>query len=614
MTDRDAQGQWRVVRGGTIIHRENKILDFQWLGLNGDIVYARAVDSAGNAGDWESYTYTVTANTAADFVAYVDTSGNDTTGDGSEENPWATVTKAVTEAQSALTSGQVGVIFLSDDQTWAHTATLYSGGDATSRLVRFVRKGGGTNRPLLTFSSGQTGFRCGKRGALHLEGIRVHGNHSGSPYGEAISLNRSGGVAADRDPYNLMVVDCEFDEWWQDIHGTDSVGFADRDTGCLDFLALQGVTFTNAKEYHVYGWDYCQRVLVSGCWFGPSDIDGSAYVNPFRVFGLGRSLFADNVFQTGDNGSLRLLVGSTGAGAAMRFVNVVRHRHVNGATANINIGPNPGTAGAVYVQDVRFVDCRWEAGTGVNIRADDVASNGVYTERIDLLECSAHNALFLTVGGSASTTHVHSSIRIRGCASSDGYGGGPCIRINGSSARYATGCFEIHACGHIWDTANNPQPRVFIEAGGMTRADLIARISACDYNHIAKADADTTDWAQGSNGLVNLTTWRTESGFDANSSVNLNSTLNVTNTGVSVPADGDFRLASDSGPLAGTGYPLPLGVSIDADGYLRSATTPDAGPYEYGASTLPDDPPLPAPSNASRMRRHGLVLGLRLRP
>jgi hypothetical protein len=108
-----------------------------------------------------------------------------------------------------------------------------------------------------------------------------------------------------------------------------------------------------------------------------------------------------------------------------------------------------------------------------------------------------------------------------------------------------------------------------------------------------------------------LATWRSESGHDAHSSLTLNSTLNVTNPGYT-PASADYRLLSDSGPLAGTGCPLPLGVAIDIAGYQRSATTPDACPHEYGASSLPDDPPLASPVLSSGRQRNGLRLGLRL--
>lgn len=610
MNDRDAQMYWRVIRGGFIIHREHKILDFQWLGLDADEVRGQAWDRAGNKGSWVTYTFSVTANEDADWVRYVDTGGNDTTGNGTEGNPWATVTKAVTEAQSALTSGQVGVIFLSDDQTWAHTATLYSGGDATSRLVRFVRKGGGTNRPILTFSAGTTGFAVGKRGAVHLEGLVIRGNHAASASGPAIGIGRSGGVAADRDPYNLMVVDCEFDEWWQDIHGSDSVGFADRDTGCLDFLALQGVTFTDAREYHVYGLNYCERVLVADCWFGPSTIDGSAYSNPYRTFGQGRSLMRDNVFETGDNGSMRLLSGSTSSDGAVRFVNVVRQRHAHGSSATITIGPDPGMSGAAYAHDIRFVDCRIENGSGVSIRADDSGSNGLYTERIDFINFAFYNCSPFSIGCSASVTHVHSSLRFLNCAGSKNYGGGTVLSLGGTAANYASACIEMHGCGFVWGSGDL-EPRFMIGAG-MSVSDLASKVGSSDRNHLGKVGNNTINWAYAGS-TQSLAAWRTASGHDLNSSVNPDNSLNFVDSGMSAPADGDFHLASDSGPLAGTGYPLPLGVSIDADGYLRSATTPDAGPYEYGATDTPEDPELSSPSTGGQVRTSlsvGLTLGL----
>ncbi len=126
MSDRDAQGYWRVIRAGSIIKRENGILDFAWLGLDGDIVQCMAVDSAGNKGEFVSYTYSVAANTAADVVYYVNSAtGNDSTGDGSSGLPWATPGKAATEMASALGGTESGVIFISGSNTYVITGSLW---------------------------------------------------------------------------------------------------------------------------------------------------------------------------------------------------------------------------------------------------------------------------------------------------------------------------------------------------------------------------------------------------------------------------------------------------------------------------------------------------------
>lgn len=590
ITDRDAQGQWRVVRNGTIIHRENKILDFQWLGLNGDIVYVRAVDKEGNTGEWESYTFVVIDNEDADFVCYVDTSGNDTTGDGSIGSPWATVTKAVTEAQSALTSGQVGVIFLSDDQTWAHTATLYSGGDVTSRLVRFVRKGGGTNRPILTFSNNTTAFAAGKRGAFHIDGIDLDGAHT-TGTGIAFSLVRSGGVAADQSPWDCMVVDCDVTDFGYGMHANYGLGSSARDEGCNDFVALQNVSFTGTREYHIYGCHYLNRFLIRSV-----DLNehATAFNNPFRTFGLGRTYVEDLTFDTNDAGAMRCLVGAaSGLIDAMRYVtfNRVVMYGTNPSLNGMGIAPDSGISGYGIAHDIRYVDCKgYLAGFG--IPKNMAGTNGVTTERIDYLECFAANPSYvLSFGADATAGNVHNSIRIRNCVGSKQYAGSTFLYVNGPKVGFADDCFEIDGCAYLWISGNS-EPRTFISAD-MSRTDLAASILRSSYNHIGQNGTNGVEWVRtAGDGNTALSTWQSLTSHDTGSSTTLSTEMNWTDSGLVTALNADFRLASDSGPLAGTGYALPLGVAIDRDGYLRSATTPDAGPYEYGASATPDDPSL----------------------
>ena len=72
-----------------------------------------------------------------------------------------------------------------------------------------------------------------------------------------------------------------------------------------------------------------------------------------------------------------------------------------------------------------------------------------------------------------------------------------------------------------------------------------------------------------------------------NSSSTQSTTFNLTNNGLAGLVNA--RMSSNTGDnqLIGTGYPHTYWV--DGDGYVYGS---DAGPYEYGGSTLPDDPPL----------------------
>lgn len=614
MNDRDAQLYWRVIRGGFIIHREHKILDFQWLGLDADQVKAMAVDRAGNKGSWETYTYSVTANEDADWVRYVDTGGNDTTGDGSEENPWATGAKAVTEAQAALTSGQVGVIFFADDQTHSFSATAYTGSDSTSCLVRFVRQGNGTNRPDLSFATNIVGFRIGRKGVYHIDGCDVTGAHTDETY-IAFDLRRTG-IAADRDPFNVMVVDCDVTDFGRGVESDNTLTAADRTSGCFDFAAFQNVVFEGTRSYHVYGLHHSQRTLFRSVQFLAP---GVSYLNPFRVHSVGRMYCEDVTFDTGEAGNMRLSVTSPATeDNAMRectFVRVLFYG-TNHFLCAISIQSAAAGSGVGLARDLRFVDCR-TFNANYRFQYDNGGSNALNIERVDFLECSYAEALSgWELMASASETHTYNGVRWRNCIGGRiGTAEGQLIWLRGDVTKYVAGSLEMHGCAVLFGPGMWGWMKL-VNAEGISTADLASLFAASDYNHLGKTTASPTIyWARTSPSTnVSLADWRTASSMDANSSHTYSTTFNATNNGGTVPADADWHMTADSGPLAGTGYPLPLGVSIDADGYLRSPTAPDAGPYEYGASTLPDDPELPAPSNASRMRRHGLVLGLRLRP
>lgn len=610
MNDRDAQGYWRVIRGGFIYKREHKILDYEWAGESGDQVMAQAWDRAGNAGDWETYTFSVVPNTAADFVAYVDTGGNDTTGDGSEGNPWATGAKAVTEAQAALTTNQVASLIFSDDQTHNFSNSAIIGSDVTSCLIRCVRKGNGTARPVLKFPAGVIGFRAGKRGAFHVDGCDVDGGPHSSDVHPAFDLQRSGGVAADQDPWNVLIKDCNVTNWGRGLYVNWGLTSVDRDTGCNDFIGLQNVTFTGTRWFHVYGMHDTNRTFFRDVTFGTHTAFSN---NPFRVFRVGRMYCEDVLFNTGDTGTMRLsvTVGSNDYDAMRECTfNRVRMIGTNSGANSIALQPDAAMSGSGIIRDVRFVDCHLTTAHYA-IQADQGGSNAVNTSRIDYLECQSTGNSFLIVGGSGSVSHTHNSIRLRNCGTTRmSYAGGSFLTLFGTAARYAADSLAVEGCWMLWGAGHN-DARVFISTS-IAVADLANIVAACDYNHLGKTDAQALGWIY-AGGSVSRATWNSTYGFDGHSSATLNTTFDLANDGT-VPADADFRLTANTGPLAGTGVPLPLGVSIDADGYLRSATTPDAGAYEYGATDTPDDPELPAPSNASRMRRHGLVLGLRLRP
>lgn len=611
MNDRDAQMYWRVIRGGFIIHREHKILDFQWLGLDADEVRGQAWDRAGNKGSWVTYTFSVTANEDADWVRYVDTSGNDTTGDGSEGNPWATGAKAVTEAQAALTSGQVGVIFFSDDQTHSFSGTAFTGSNSTSCLLRFVRQGDGTDRPVFSFPTNTTAFTVGKRGVCHIDGCDVKSPTLATVSGDAFALNRSGGVAADQDPWNFMAVDCAVDGFNRTLFCNNGLTAADRDEACNSFVALQNVTFSRTRTYYVYGLFYTDRVLWAGCTFATHT---GSNTNEFtRTWGLGRTFIRDTTFTiTATDSTTRWLVAQAAGDDtyAMRYVTFARCTWIgaSGSTTNRFAIDTSQTSDGI-MHDVRLVDCGF-FGALTTITTSD--GYGVSTTRFDMLECFSVHRMALSLF--PSSTSLFTSVRLRNFTASQPQAGqGTFLIVSGAAARYASGCFAVVGCTAYTGALAPSDLMAFYNAEGMTRADFASKIAESDRNRFVKNSAHTPNWVRNlTDGNQTIATWQANTAHDDNSTVNVSTAANFVNDGLTM-LDGDLRLASDSGPLAGTGYPLPLGVSIDADGYLRSATTPDAGPYEYGASTLPEDPELSSPSTGGQVRTSlsvGLTLGL----
>jgi hypothetical protein len=225
-----------------------------------------------------------------------------------------------------------------------------------------------------------------------------------------------------------------------------------------------------------------------------------------------------------------------------------------------------------------------------------------------MIACQAPGGALLSVGGSAATSHTYQKIRVRDCiASNTGTGFGGFANLTCAASRLADDCYTFTGNTQITG-AGAGGGRLFFDCGtGINLSDFASKLELCDYNNTVKGDANTHNWIYAS-GTNSLATWRTNQGHDLNSKQTWNSTGNVVNDGIAVRADGDIRLLSASGPIYQNGFPHPVGVGITADGYLRSSG--DASPYDYGASTLPDDPPLGGPATELTRAYHKISLGV----
>ena len=594
MNDRDAQGYWWVERGGTIIQREFGTLDFAWLGLDGDKVHAAAVDSGGYIGNTVTYTFSVTANTSADVVRYVDGSSGSDSNDGSSGSPWATLGHAVTQVKSSLTvDGQVGVIFVAGGQTY--TESTQQGSDSATNLIRVVWDGTGGTRPHIDWADFQNGFNTGKRFSWHLEGLDLDGNDSAVQNSSALNISRSGTVITDRSAPNCMVVNCNLSRWGNGITAFDQEATeAERENGYTDFVALEDVTMStdNVMRYGVYGLTFVEYWLLRSVTItGP----GSNGYSPVRLWKMGRGYAEDfHSNTTAANTRFRLLGGPTDdPDGGMRLHTWNRLQLTDGGDFSAcSLETDPSFDGLAYYNDVRFLNCKIVGS--FELTADKDGDNMCVPNRVDVINMTSTNQINLE--GNNVSGGVMRSLRIRNCGISRNNGDQNFITLNASEARYADGFLDVEGCFIYWPTSGSFNGGGhFVSSETLTREELIPKFNNCDYNHMGKVDGQSMWWARHAGGGSTrslLSEWLTANSntLDTGSSVNNNTTFSLTDDGEPTNTDIDLALTDDLGELSGAGLSLPSGVAIDTSGYLRDPTSPDAGPYEYGATDIPEDP------------------------
>lgn len=594
MTDVDAGAHWFVFRPATSttvpIHAVSGCLDFAWCGIDGDVVFARAYDSSGNEGSDVSYTYSVAADTDADIVRYVDNTAG--TGSGTSGDPYATIAEAKAD-MSSLTTGQVGVVFVREGQTHtmgATTAYSSDSGPNTDCLVRFVRWGSASTQPILQWSDDSDGFAAGLKGGIHIEDLELDGGYSsGSNF--AVTIRRESGTLGDREPFNVMIFGCLIENWWGGIETTETVlGNTNRAEACLSFVAIVYTTIQGCASYHVYGLNYYNEFYVRNLTLG--DKPSGANTQQWRSFDLGRHYIEGLVQDCNIQGALRITgEAATDTNDGTRLGTWINCRHVgtDEYVSNFALEADAGDNGLAYVTDVRFVNCQSDYGN-FQLSVDfGGGANMVNATRLQYVNCIAGRPFLMAAAATAVGTVT--SVQFRDCSVIRSYQDGNFIQLTNAAARYATGCFSLKGCTILWVPSGSDGCQ-FIGAGSMTLADAAAKFSDCDYNHAGKTDATTVFWIIHSDSPFQntLANWQTASSEDSNSSLTQSTDFNYTDDGVPTASTRDLRLASASGELSGTGFPRT--IAVDADGYLRDASTPDAGPYEYGASTEPTVPTL----------------------
>lgn len=568
-------GEWHVERSGAIISKCYKTLNFAWNGQDGDIVHARYVDKAGNAGAFETYTFSVTGTYTAE--KYVDAStGNDTTGSGTSGSPYATLAKAHTELIALLSSGQEGAIWVKEGQTHNYSSTVITS-SSTARRVHLRRWGTSGSRPACVATSEVDFASHGLRGAILIDDVDITGAHS-SGFTVGISMSRSG--AGTRSPWDLMILNSEISNFRTGIFVYDDQWTAGtRDNGNWDFFSLENVTLGGCQEYGLYASNGINKQALRSCTF---EQDIGSFNNCSRQFSVGDSFWWGCTLDA-DGSGIRFAQASGGTSSgATRDVTVANCTWTDGD--GVSIEPDAGTASTGYCRRFRVVDCTFNTGK-VSMKAES-SPNMVDTQWLQIWDCSGVEAH--SVGGQSSMSETLSNVDLWNCANTNAYGGGVSVlTVMGDKGNWPDDSLTVRGCVGLYNTTDNPEPRYLISASGMTVAELGAAIALSNRNHLGKSDTDTLSWVAGSDDIPSRSTWNSSTGHDANSTPS-GTTQSTDFNWTSLTAPIDYRQDTSGGPLDGTGY--TDGYSIDADGYVRNASTPDAGPYEYGASTEPDEP------------------------
>ena len=580
-TATQGHGEWHVVRGGSIIKSTFNTMNFAWIGQDGDVVHARFVDVAGNVDGWVTYTFVVTGAYAHEF--YVDTTGNDTTGNGSSGLPWATVGKAMTELNAVLTAGEEGVVFLKEAQTHNFAATVVAGG-TTARRVHLRRWGTSGARPVLNATATASVYTSGLQGGLLIDGLNLDGN-AGAAY--AIQLNRSG--AGTRTAWDVTVIDSDVTDFARVLDVTDNTWTAGtRSNGNWDFIAFENSDWSGQTDFHVWADNGIEKWLLRDVNIGGN----GGFNNPFRIYSSGDGFIDGGSCATGDNGGMRFnTVPANGVNGASRRITFVGFTMTSNGFGEISLQADSAAVGIGYARSVRLVNCKFidakfsikAAATPEMVDCDDIRLWNCYGVGI--------NTGAPSLGAEVTQTGTLTNIELRNCAWSHPYGGGAAIAsLGGDKDNWPNGSLTVTGCAGLYPTIDNPEPRYLIQAAGMTEAQLAAVVSLSDGNRLGKSDADTLNWVSHSGGTTSLATWQGTYSHDPGSGTTATTDFDWTHVGTS-PNQALFnpRLDAASGPLDNDGY--ARAYSIDGDGFLRNASTPDAGPFEFGATATPDNPP-----------------------
>lgn len=554
-------GEFRVYRSGVLIESANNVHEFGWPGEDGDVVHARYSDMDGDHGDWESYTYSVSG--AYSLQYYVNGSTGDDADPGTSSEPFATIGQAVTTVRASLTSGQVAAIHVAEGQSYDQSGAAIWAGGTTARCVHFLRWGDASTRPAITNCQG---LSTGMRESFVVDGIDLTGAAGGYA---AANLTRSGGLASDRSPYNIALRNCELSSWDRGVDWDDSGSFTDRTV--QRFIELTDVTMDQNRVFHIYGYAYPECLMFRNV--ALADVTGGG-ASPIRMGRIARSYFKNwTVLPTASatENSARLIMGNASGEGAMHSVSFDQCQFKLHGTYGLRLESD---STGNWMNNITWNACEFdsEATSAVN---EEINANGKVTTDVMFRNCSFGQPIYFNTN--ASVSNGYDNIRFVNCIGSRrNWIGEGIVRTGGDATTVADDCFEGHSCAAHWA----PDPDRSDDTRSFFQVPTAAKVASATYIHLGKAGPDDTP----DQGIINGST-----ATGTNSST-YSTTFNLTASGwVFGALDAELTSATvGDTELAGTGKPHDY--SIDANGFLRHATTPDAGPFEFGGSTAPDNP------------------------
>lgn len=621
---RDGFFLWAVVRASSVI-MEAQGPELPWGTVQtGDRVFGRAFDSAGNAGAWVSYTYTVTETW--DFTYYIDpTTGSDSDDGYSEGNAKATWAGAWAQHLTDRGANEKAQFLLKRGETFASTGISTVGWITLGAYVGHIKVGtyGAGAKPHLDIESSSAGngynFIAGTLGgcSVTVDSIAFDGQTS-TGSGTVVQMPNdpeSGSTEA-----GLLFLDCDIQRMNGVFigHGPDagtSYAFKNR----ADFVLIQDCTVADysahasAPEALFAGYStFAYGGLVRNTFGLCGTANGFARGHRWRHVGIINNTWdrSSSPDVTGGKGNTMRLGGGgdTDADDCAHHINVygnnfigvgegVELEHTNNANqwswqdiwihgnrftmdvTSASLG-NPiamgGGGGGSPDYSARLTRIRIEANAAysaypiVGISALDPSTGGGQIESVRI----AHNTVVLASQGTMFLSIATTAF--------------------GDSAYVDDGSLTV-LNNYGWSAGTGFSSYAFIVHDP-------AWFAASDYNHFRQNSAGGTNWNAG--GATNSLAAFQGLGLDTNSSEGFTATHLLTN--VTFAAFDPTPTAS----LFAAGYDgSPGAVLFDFAGNLFDAAEPDAGAIQFGGVAITDPDLGGAPASGVVSSYRSLALG-----